>query len=52
MANRPKKPTKLSPLPARSEQFLAGTASVFQEKLIGRTIISWSKLEAAIDHAI
>jgi hypothetical protein len=31
---------------------LDGTISLMQERLIGRTIVSWSKLEAAIDQAI
>jgi hypothetical protein len=49
---RPQKQKKPTPLPAKAGQSLDGLVSLIQEKLIGRTIVSWSKLEAAIDQTI
>ena len=52
MTKRPQKPKKPTPIPVRSGQPLAGTVTMVQERLIGRTIVFWSKLEAAIDQTI
>jgi hypothetical protein len=49
---RPQKPKKPTPLPAKAGQPVHGEITMAQERLIGRTIVSWSKLEAAIDHTM
>jgi hypothetical protein len=54
MAKPPKTPRPQKPpvLPALSDQFVDPTISMLTERLIGRAIVSWSKLENCMDDFI
>lgn len=54
MAKPPKVPRPVKPpvLPPRPEQEFSPTIGLNQEKLIGRTVVAWSKLEACMQDFI